>query len=108
MNPTARCRPATNSTSSAGPTTLYAGGVFSRVDGKPRADLAALNAATGALSSQGTPGAVGVFVSSTLMDDGVYALGQSGATVYAGGPVLEFGSIQAGGFGSFAGTIPPP
>ena len=63
--------------------TVYAGGVFSRVGGRVRHNLAALDASTGAATAWNPKAHGGL--------GGVHALAVSGATVYVGGSFASIG-----------------
>jgi beta-propeller uncharacterized protein DUF5122 len=65
--------------------TLYVGGLFGRVGGESRSQIAALDAATGAPTAW-DPGA----------DGAVYTLAVSGNTIYAGGAFANIGGAARG------------
>ncbi len=67
--------------------TVYIGGLFNRIGGQSRIGLAAIDAATGTLTSW-NPDAHGSLPGT---DGSVYALAVSGSTVYAGGDFTTIG-----------------
>lgn len=87
-------------TASADGHTLFVGGLFSRVDGKPRPHLAAFSIATGALLPTYYPGPSGP----------VYAMAaHPNGTLYVGGAFSKVGTASRGNLAAFtpAGVLDP-
>ena len=78
--------------------TVFAGGDFTHIGGRPRNHLAAIDAGSGA-STAWNPN----------VNDGVLALALSGSTLYAGGPFIGAGGEPRSGLAAIAGPdLPTP